>query len=50
MDGTNLILSEACAVADDIYISESLSYYDSLPEFKYSKDFLLALLSEEKGI
>ncbi len=33
------ILIEACSLADDMYVSESLAYYDLLPEFEYSKHF-----------
>ncbi len=39
METKNPILIEACSLADDMYISEALAYYDSLPEFEYSKDF-----------
>ncbi len=35
----NPVLINACSLADDMYISEALAYYDSLPEFEYSKQF-----------
>lgn len=39
MEMINPVLIDACSLADDMYISEALAYYDSLPEFEYSKDF-----------
>lgn len=39
MNKENSVILEACVLADELYVSEALSYYDSLPEFEYSKDF-----------
>lgn len=39
METINPILIDACSLADDMYISEALAYYDSLPEFEYSEQF-----------
>lgn len=39
MERINPILIDACSLADDMYISEALAYYDSLPEFEYSEQF-----------
>lgn len=39
MSEMNAALTELCAAADELYISESLSHYEMLPDFEYTKKF-----------